>query len=69
VAGKVLGIDADPKAITYATRNYRLGNLSFRLMDVCNMALANKAYDAAVSFEVIEHLTDVDSYLEGVSNG
>jgi 2-polyprenyl-3-methyl-5-hydroxy-6-metoxy-1,4-benzoquinol methylase len=57
-AKSVLGIDSDSKAIRYANRKYRRDNLRFELMDATRIALPPQSFKAAVSLEVIEHLTN-----------
>jgi ubiquinone/menaquinone biosynthesis C-methylase UbiE len=63
LAKEVVGIDSDSKAIQFARRTYHAYNLSFHLMDANNLRFDDESFDAAISFEVIEHLHDVDTYL------
>jgi SAM-dependent methyltransferase len=67
VAEFVVGVDSDRKAITYARRNYVSRNLAFKLMDVYTLEMLRDLFDAAVSFEVIEHLKDPRAYLRSIS--
>lgn len=66
IATHVLGIDSDPSAISFALCNYTRHNLDFRVMDVTKILFPPESFDAIVSFEVIEHLSNVDNYLEGI---
>lgn len=63
VAKSVVGVDSDEKAIRFASRNYRASNLTFDVMDIGHLRFDQGSFDAVISFEVIEHLTDVSSYL------
>ena len=62
IAKTVLGIDTDLKAIEYARAHYARPNLSFRVVDVCSNESIGE-FDVAISFEVLEHLVNVDAYL------
>lgn len=57
VARHVTGVDLSEEAVTYAARRYRAPNLRYGTGDVTNLPYADGSFDAAVSFEVIEHLT------------
>jgi len=65
-ARSVLGIDSDSKAIRYANRKYHRDNLRFELMDATKITLPPESFDAAVSLEVIEHLTNPLAMLRGI---
>jgi len=65
-AAHVLGIDNDPEAIEFAQRRYRRNNLRFLLMDATKISLPPESVDAAISFEVIEHLANPREYLDGI---
>ncbi|HSX40474.1 MAG TPA: class I SAM-dependent methyltransferase [Candidatus Saccharimonadales bacterium] len=61
-ATKAHGIDIDKEAITSAKRKYANKNLSFETVDVLKIN-AGKKYDVIISFQVIEHIKEVDAYL------
>jgi SAM-dependent methyltransferase len=63
----VVGVDSDPKAINFALRSYARQNLEFRLIDVYDLQSLDESFDAAVSFEVIEHLKQPRAYLRNVA--
>jgi SAM-dependent methyltransferase len=67
VAESVMGVDSDREAIGFALRNYASRNLMFRLMDVCALELLGDLYDAAVFFEVIEHLPNPRACLSSIA--
>lgn len=66
LARSVLGVDLDPKAITYASEHYRPGHprLSFTRRDLGTLdELAASSFDVVVSFETVEHLPDPEQFL------
>lgn len=52
-AASYTGIDIDPAAIAFATRNYGDG---YRRASVVDIPAHNDSFDAVVSFETLEHL-------------
>lgn len=66
-AQNVLGIDIATEAIEFAKTNYQSLNLNFQVSDCRDIHLRNE-YDVAVSFEVIEHIDDIASYLNSVKS-
>lgn len=56
-AVNVTGIDRDKDSIQYAKAKYAAGNLNFVLGDVCEL-MASKKFEAIVSFETLEHVSD-----------
>lgn len=66
-ARKVVGIDTDPKAISYASREYSRSNLSFQVMDVTRVSFSPSLFDAVISFEVFEHLRYPKEFLAEIS--
>lgn len=66
LAGKaksVAGVDISENAIATAKRGTALPNLQFYLSNAEGMPFADGSFDAAVSFQVIEHIEDVGRYL------
>lgn len=66
-ASEVLGADLDEGAITFARESYVANNLDFRVIDAQCMQLLDASFDTVVSFETIEHLSDIDAYLQEVA--
>ncbi len=66
VAHHVTGVDLSSEAVKYAFSRYGLPNISFQIMDVCSFAFPDDSFDVICSFETIEHLRDVETYLRGV---
>jgi 2-polyprenyl-3-methyl-5-hydroxy-6-metoxy-1,4-benzoquinol methylase len=64
-ARHVCGIDLSAEAIEYCRTHYGSPNLEFVQMDVTHLGFY-RAFDAAVSFQVIEHLPDPDAYLNSL---
>lgn len=63
-ANEVISVDISGEVIDYCTRVYRLPNLSFqRIHPNCSLPFEDKFFDVIVSFQVIEHIPDVQSYL------
>jgi SAM-dependent methyltransferase len=63
-AQKVIGVDVDAGAIQLAKQRYvSLTNLSFETFDGYSIPFNDQSFDMIVSFEVIEHVSDVSHYL------
>jgi len=56
---RVLGIDISKEAIRWAKKNFRHKSLLFKVV-----GLPHGVFDAIVSFEVIEHISDSQSFVE-----
>ena len=54
---KVLALDIDPEALSYGRKHYRHRNITWRQADAMKPPRL-PAYDAAISFETIEHVED-----------
>lgn len=63
VASQVSGIDFDQATIEYAHGCYRRSNLTYLIGDAMALPFSNASYDTVVSFETIEHLTDIPLFL------
>jgi SAM-dependent methyltransferase len=63
-ARRVVGVDLDAATIDYARRRYGGPNVEFRQGDVTALELADDSFDTVCSFETLEHLADVDAYLD-----
>ena len=62
----VVGSDVDGQAIAYAAAHYHAPNLCFVQNDAQRVPLSGQTFDLVVSFEVIEHLPQVNDYLAGL---
>lgn len=64
-AARVLGIDLDPTTVAHAERTYarRYQQIEVRQANLVDLPLADDLVDVVVSFQVIEHLWDVPTYL------
>ena len=61
-AKHVTGIDYNISAIEYCKTNYQDSNIEFIHADASNLSSMN-LFDVAVSFQVIEHIADVDNFI------
>lgn len=66
-AKSVLGIDYDNSIIDYANNKYHRGNLSFQTVNINNLGSMNNKFEAACSFQVIEHLDDAKMFLSNIA--
>jgi SAM-dependent methyltransferase len=61
VAAEVVGLDISEEAIAHATNAYRhVPHLSFGTASAASLPHDEESFDAVVSFETIEHLTEAD---------
>lgn len=65
-AAAVVGIDDDPQSIDYARRCHALDANRFEVADAGCLPQSPEPFDAAVSFETIEHLPDDKGLLDGL---
>jgi SAM-dependent methyltransferase len=56
-ARRVDGVDLDLEELAHAMHFYKRDNLQFHQMDGTKMSFPNDSFDAAVSFETLEHLS------------
>jgi len=61
-AGRVVGVDISPEAVSFAAARYRMPNLAFAVMDVRHLALASR-FGVITCFEVIEHIGEATEVL------
>ncbi len=66
-AAEVLGVDIAPEVVRHARSSYPAPNLCFEVMDVNRLDLPGGSFDAAVSFQVVEHLADESGYFAEVA--
>ena len=64
--GCCLGIDK-PEAVDYARSRYPAANVTFRAGDLCAPACRHGSFGLVVSFDVIEHVADIDAYLANIA--
>ena len=62
-AKEVIGVDISGEAIEYAQKKYAKENVSFRIMDACRLEFPDQFFQVICSFETIEHLSEVETYL------
>lgn len=62
-AKKVIGIDIDEKAVSYAQTTFGSKNVSFKLGSGVKLPLGDKSIERLVSFETIEHIEDYREFL------
>jgi ubiquinone biosynthesis O-methyltransferase len=60
----VTGLDVAPDAIVYAREHYGDSGVRYLEGSCCAMPVADAGFDLVVSFEVIEHLADWQTFLE-----
>lgn len=61
------GVDISDEAIRFATKNYRDTNLEFYVGDALKLDFPDSKFESVVSFETIEHVSDVNKYLTEVA--
>jgi SAM-dependent methyltransferase len=59
----VVGVDISAEAMTIASVRCPHGRVRYVAMDVQRLAIGDRRFDAVVSFEVLEHVPDVEQYL------
>lgn len=62
-AKKVAGVDISKEAIEYARHKYITQNLEFQTEDSTELSFADETFDVLTSFQVIEHIRDIDKFL------
>lgn len=65
-ARRVIAADADFGAVAHAARQYSDARLAFIVCDAQRLPFCTDTFDAVVSYEVIEHIPNVPSYLAEV---
>lgn len=66
VADYVIGADLDEEVVSHAGEKYRRENLAYRVEDAETLSFKDASFDIVVSFETIEHLSNVHQYLKEV---
>jgi len=63
---EVTGIDIDKRIIKKASKDYNRSNCHFKLYDGRRIPFSDDAFDAIVSFQVIEHIKDDKKFIAEV---
>lgn len=66
-AALVTAIDMSEEAVNHARAKYARPNLVFRKMNAAQLDFPDNTFDVVVSFQVIEHLPDPQSFLREIS--
>ena len=66
VGAKVIGIDISEQAVRHAKKKYVRENLKYQVMDITYLDFPNGSFDVVVSFQVIEHLNNVQKFLKEI---
>lgn len=65
IASEVHGVDVAEDAISYAKERFKRANLHFHRIDPSEqLPFTNASFDVVLSFQVIEHVSDEDGYLQ-----
>lgn len=68
IAANVQAVDVSAEAIAYASRKYPKQNLHFSTIKPgCSLPFPDLNFDVVLSFQVIEHVSDHESYLREAS--
>ncbi len=65
-ARKVIGLDLSSSAIVDAQRRFSRDNLDFICYDGARLPFSDRSFSAVISFQVIEHIADVELYLSEI---
>src|SRR5436190_13873150 len=65
-ARKVIGADVSQRAIEAAHRAWSSKGVEFVLIDGIGLPFMDRCFEVIVSFQVIEHIADIQAYLYGI---
>ncbi len=65
-AKKVIGIDISKDAVEYARKSFSIESLEFKVNNATKLEFDENTFEALTSFQVIEHIGDVHSYLSEI---
>lgn len=63
---EIIGVDVSQTAIEYAIKKYNSSNIEFKVVDGIILPFQDQYFDMVTSFQVIEHLVDLQSYLNEI---
>jgi 2-polyprenyl-3-methyl-5-hydroxy-6-metoxy-1,4-benzoquinol methylase len=66
-ANYVLGLDYDADAVDYCRANFNAPNIEFQQIDADKLEL-DREFDIAIAFQVIEHMHDVEGFVDHLKN-
>ena len=62
----IVALDVDKETIKNARLKYSQKNITFKKFDGYNISYPEQSFDVIISFQVIEHVEDVEKYLENI---
>lgn len=62
----IIGVDVSDRAVAEAQRAYATGDLQFRVIGGRALPFEDQTFDLITSFQVIEHVADVEEYLSEI---
>jgi SAM-dependent methyltransferase len=65
-AAATVGVDVSAQAIEEARRRYAADGIDFRVFDGAKLPFEDEHFDLVASFQVIEHIAEVDPYLSEI---
>lgn len=70
LGARVTGVDAAPEALEVARRHARQGGLALRYEEGTaeSLAAAGERFDAVTALEIVEHVADLESFLDALAN-
>ena len=64
---RVIGIDIQEMAISYAKRFYNSNKIEFKQMDCLSLPFPESSFDVITAFEIIEHLYQYNDFLNNIN--
>jgi len=65
-AESVVGVDIDPKTVSFARRSFAKPGLEFRVSDMEALPPSQDSFDLIVASNSLEHLTSPESFIAGI---
>lgn len=66
-ASEVTGMDYSAETVSFASENYKAGNVKFVTGDVTSMPFDNGSFDLITAFEIFEHVENPQNMLKEMS--
>jgi SAM-dependent methyltransferase len=63
VCSKIVGVDLSASALKFAVETYAANNIDYLRIDGVTLPFADGAFDLVISFQVIEHISNYQTYL------